>query len=316
MKLIKSFAVLCILLTFQRKTASAQVVWGVDSSRTEYRDDAGLQGNAGAKSGFYNALKPVNFPAGATNWWHLLDVRHSGATNNYAMQFAGSFFDQSLYFRKTNNNPAQTWSRVLTETDGKVGIGISNAADKLHIQGSTTSLRMNPDFHGGSYIYSYNDTVYTPLVFQSVNFQVLTGTNALTERLRVTESGNVGIGTSNPQEKLSVNGNILAKRVRVSQNWADYVFDPAYTLKPLNEVHHFIQANKHLPDMPAAKVIEQEGLDLGEIIKQQQVKIEELTLYVIDQDKRSTAQQALIEQQAALLKQLESQVQQLQKSRR
>lgn len=88
--------------------------YGNADSRTETRDNAGLQGNAGAQSGFYETNNPVNFPAGATNWWHLIDTRHSNSGNNYAMQIAGSFFDQRIYYRKTNNNPSQPWSEFVT----------------------------------------------------------------------------------------------------------------------------------------------------------------------------------------------------------
>ncbi|MGQ7855244.1 hypothetical protein ACUN24_13500 [Pedobacter sp. WC2501] len=93
------------------------------NAQTAIRDNAGLQGNAGAVSGFFETIAPVNYPAGASSWWHLLDVRHSNNINNYAMQFAGSFFNQDLYFRKTNNNPGQPWQKVVMESDGKVGIG-------------------------------------------------------------------------------------------------------------------------------------------------------------------------------------------------
>jgi hypothetical protein len=84
------------------------------------RADAGLQGNAGARSGFYQTSAPApaaNWYTGANSWQHLLDVRHSNNANNYAMQFAGSFFDQELRFRKTNNNPAQPWLRIVTEPE-------------------------------------------------------------------------------------------------------------------------------------------------------------------------------------------------------
>jgi len=97
--------------------ASGIVYWGISGTRTETRDNAGLQGNAGAKSGFYEtstATSAENWPTGASSWWHLLDVRHNNSTNNYAMQLAGSFFDQKLYFRKTNANSAQSWTEILT----------------------------------------------------------------------------------------------------------------------------------------------------------------------------------------------------------
>jgi hypothetical protein len=64
--------------------------------RTRNRTNAGLQGNNGATSGFFETAAPVNFPTNASSWWHLLDVRHSNTANNYAMQFSGSFFDQNL----------------------------------------------------------------------------------------------------------------------------------------------------------------------------------------------------------------------------
>ncbi|TCC97694.1 hypothetical protein [Pedobacter hiemivivus] len=100
------------------------------------RNDAGLQGDAGAVSGFYDANVPVNFPTGASSWWHLLDVRHSNTINNFAMQFAGSFFNQELFFRKTNDSPTTAWSRVLLETDGKVGIGTTDTKGyKLAVAG-------------------------------------------------------------------------------------------------------------------------------------------------------------------------------------
>jgi len=101
--------------------------WGSNSMRTEVRNDAGLQGNAGARSGFFETGAPVNFPSGAASYWHLLDVRHINTANNYAMQLAGSFYDQNLWFRKTNNNPAQGWVRLLSTADLQGGMTFGGA---------------------------------------------------------------------------------------------------------------------------------------------------------------------------------------------
>jgi len=107
--------------------ASGTFGFGNANQRTESRDNAGLRGDAGAQSGFFETASPSNYPAGASSWWHLIDCRHSNTTNNYAMQFAGSFYDQKLYFRKTNNNAAQAWSQIYTSSDGGIIIcGSSN----------------------------------------------------------------------------------------------------------------------------------------------------------------------------------------------
>ncbi len=102
-------------------------------------------------------------------------------------------------------------------------------------------------------------------------------------------TGNVGIGTDNPTYKLSVNGNIRSKEVVVESGWADYVFERSYTLRPIEELELFIRENKHLPNIPSAKEIEQSGLHLGELQKKMMEKIEELTLYIIQQQKEIEA---------------------------
>ncbi len=107
----------------------------------------------------------------------------------------------------------------------------------------------------------------------------------------VQSSGNVGIGTEAPGDfKLAVEGKIGARKVVVKQGaWADYVFDPSYNLPTLKEVELFIKTHRHLPDIPSAKEIEQKGLDLGDNQATLLKKIEELTLYIIEQDKKIAA---------------------------
>jgi hypothetical protein len=109
--------------------------------------------------------------------------------------------------------------------------------------------------------------------------------------------GNVGIGTSSPSERLSVNGNIRAKKVIVSQSgWSDYVFDDNYQLKPLSELAKFIKQNKHLPDIPSAKEVEEKGISVGDNQALLLKKIEEITLYLIELKKENEQQQQLIDQ--------------------
>jgi len=166
--------------------ASGVAYWGNSGTRTETRYDAGAMG---VRSGFYETSAPApaaNWPAGASGWWHLLDIRHSNTGNNYAMQFAGSFFDQDLYFRKTNNNAAQPWVKILTTANGVDGSGTLNYVPKWTPDGTTL---------GNSQIFD-------------------NGTN-------------VGIGTTSPGQKLTVNdGNIdvigSAGGLRLgASNWSD-----------------------------------------------------------------------------------------------
>ena len=87
--------------------------------------------------------------------------------------------------------------------------------------------------------------------------------------------------------RLFVRGGILAEEIRIRSyvNWADYVFAEDYKLMPLTEVEMYIADNGHLPNMPSAEEVEKEGLELGNIVKLQQEKIEELTLHLIEQEK-------------------------------
>ena len=137
--------------------------------------------------------------------------------------------------------------------------------------------------------------------------------------LRLDNNGNVRIGTTAPDAtnpaklqvdgrvfvgtpstatndydanyKLLVNGKVLVRNeVYVKQDgigWADYVFAKDYKLMPLQEVEQHIQEKGHLPNMPSASEVEKDGIAVGDIIKRQQEKIEELTLYLIEMKKQN-----------------------------
>lgn len=88
--------------------------------------------------------------------------------------------------------------------------------------------------------------------------------------------------------QLAISGNILASKVVVknSTNWPDYVFKPDYTLPSLCEVEQYIKINGHLQDIPNEKEIADKGIDVGSIEEKLLKKVEELTLYLIQQQKR------------------------------
>jgi hypothetical protein len=96
-------------------------------------------------------------------------------------------------------------------------------------------------------------------------------------------NGKVGIGTITPGDfRLAVAGTIGAQKVKVTQTgWADYVFEPDYALPSIDSIAGYVREHKHLPEIPSAKEVKKEGIDLGEMNKKLLAKIEEQMLYII-----------------------------------
>jgi len=118
--------------------------------------------------------------------------------------------------------------------------------------------------------------------------------------LTIGTDGNVGIGIGTAQAicKLEVNGTIHAKEVLVDINapLADFVFNKSYKLMPLNQVEQYVNTTSHLPEMPSASEVKEKGMNMGEMQNKLLQKVEELTLYVIEQQKTINQQSAKIEE--------------------
>lgn len=208
---------------------------------------------------------------------------------------------------------------------GNVGIGMSVPEYKLHIRSENEStVKIDGQnslvlFHDKTsnaqygFIRAWTDAPFNPAGYYGLEIGVppvvggdppkrlLFSTNYAL-RMVIMENGNVGIGTTNPDPyyKLSVNGNVRAKEIRVNSNWADYVFEDNYRLRPLTEVETFIRQHKHLPGIKDAKSIQEEGLDLSSMQTKMMEKIEELTLYLIEANKKIeklTAEMNILKQQ-------------------
>jgi len=139
----------------------------------------------------------------------------------------------------------------------------------------------------------------------SMRFQVRSNNANFSDALRIQTNGKISIGNSSliPTQagsadvsnyKLFVEGGILSEEVRVAlkTTWADYVFAPSYKLKTIDEVATFIKDNGHLPNVPSAKQVEADGINVAEMAKIQMEKIEELTLYIIELKKEIDALKA------------------------
>jgi hypothetical protein len=183
--------------------------------------------------------------------------------------------------------------------DGNVGIGTTTPGEELTVVGKIRAANAadeidNIDINRGASNANIEWTGSGDLRFRYDG----------TTHAVIDQGGNVGIGTSSPAEALHVCGNIRAvgniTALGLVQSLfpgacPDYVFESDYELMPLDELGEFIRREKHLPNVPSAEVVERDGIDLGGFSMRLLEKTEELTLYVLDQDKRLSERAAEIE---------------------
>lgn len=135
-----------------------------------------------------------------------------------------------------------------------------------------------------------------------------------TPAMIINAAGSVRIGnTTAPADyKLAVDGTIGARKLKVTQEtWADYVFDSAYLLQPLQQLEQYILNNKHLPEIPSAATVKKEGIDLGDNQALLLKKVEELTLYIIQQNKDIQEQKKAMQIQQEKMLEIEKELEAL-----
>jgi hypothetical protein len=180
--------------------------------------------------------------------------------------------------------------------DGNVGLGTASPGAPLHISkpGISNALIETTSDSYATIGFKSNGKMWELSKRPSGESDAFSlfyhnGTNWIfPQYFTVTTTGNVGIGTADPKGyKLAVNGNAIFEKVKVQPylNWSDYVFYPNYRLRPLSEVEQYIKQYQHLPEVPSAAEVEKNGLDLGDNQATLLKKIEELTLYLIEQNK-------------------------------
>ncbi len=161
---------------------------------------------------------------------------------------------------------------------------------KAYKNGTKTDFYLVPNpneytsFAVNSFSYGHTlDSKFVQIALQSSPPALPEVSFAIVPSLMTDGDGNVGIGAPAVLgQKLSVNGNIRAREIKVeTANWPDYIFNEEYRVPSLEEVDEFIQSNKHLPGVPKAEIVEKEGYSLSDMDKVLLKKIEEMTLQLI-----------------------------------
>ena len=207
-----------------------------------------------------------------------------------------------------------TWQTPVADADwtisganlyraaGDVGIGTSSPSAALHIKQVGTAIGDGIRFQSAT---SSEDWYMFMDINDDFNFR-----NDASNFMKIEKNtGNVAIGTVIAAgHRLSVDGKIACEEVLVelSGSWPDYVFKSDYDLKSLDEVKKHITLKGHLPGVPSAQEVENNGIQVGEMNKILMEKVEELTLYILQQEDNLNTQKEMIEAQAKRLDALES----------
>lgn len=191
------------------------------------------------------------------------------------------------YFRIGTNNS----ERLRISANGNVGVGTSSPSQQLQLTSNKPVIRLQHTSDG--------TTAHAWLEFFDSNSRMgyvgfgSSGNNNFHFNNEAGgdfhfENGSIGVGTATTgTHKLAVEGTIGAREIKVESGaWSDFVFETDYELKPLKEVETFIAENKHLPEIPSEAEVLENGINLGEMDAKLLQKIEELTLYLIEQNKK------------------------------
>lgn len=179
----------------------------------------------------------------------------------------------------SSGGTAHAYSKATVEHSDDAMISILTPNDKIGYFGFADN---NDTFVAGIQYHHSEDNMY----FRVNNH----GTNDAD--LMIKSNGNVGIGTATPGNKLEVNGTIRSKEVIVeATSWPDFVFKTDYNMPSLSFVENYIKEHGHLPNIPSQQEVEENGQSLGETQKLLLQKIEEMTLYIIELNKKIEAQE-------------------------
>ncbi len=216
------------------------------------------------------------------SWFNASSIDVNGGIGGGALLI--NYFCGKDVFMCTGNNGGLVamGKKVSAAQSMKIGYDGTSVID----MNSSLTIHQNTNAANGVKVNTYNNSI------KAFTIEYLDGTSPF----RVYGNGKTQIGVGQPKvggsasgAMLSVDGLILAKEVKIAianTHWADYVFEKEYKLMPLKDVEKFIANNKHLPEVPNTLEVENNGIDVVEINATLLKKVEELTLYLIEQNKR------------------------------
>ncbi|ELR68767.1 hypothetical protein C900_05863 [Fulvivirga imtechensis AK7] len=260
--------------------------WNSVTSHTSIHADNGTFNGRLLVGGSISAVSSFQLDPKGTASGDLYGIRVTETGNNTT---------KLHIFRRFTSDDSDK-DRMVIDNTGNIGIGTSSPTAKLDISASGDGAELLRFSTERSWVFKQTGTGISAhlalegnkkFIIQNSSQEVmhwLSGYNGYSYF-----KGSMGIGTENIGSfKLAVEGKIGAREVQVTSvsPWPDYVFKEGYKLTPLEELEIHLKKNKHLPGIPTAKEVEENGVNLGEMNAKLLEKVEELTLYLIEIKKR------------------------------
>jgi len=240
-------------------------------------------------SGYMNGSEQIVSNKGGIGVYFASNNKTGIRFNGSEPQVFWSSSSRDLTFVNLNTSTTP----LTLNRNGKVGVNTSNWSSNhnLHVEGgaiadysvvqSSTDWGTSDDYMG---MY-FSDNPELRWKSDSTNYFEFKAEDTGEVPLRLTSSGKVGINTDNfvGDYNLYIAGTSVAEEmyVRLQDDWGDFVFEKDYDLMPLAQLDDYLKVYKHLPDFPSAAEVEKDGLALGETERLLTIKVEELTLYIL-----------------------------------
>lgn len=260
--------------------------------------NAQSEGNKIQSTGFVGVgtLSPINRLTVDPHGKGGILVGTTGADSTFMIFELSAGKDGYGKIQAVKNSGTNYGDLALNFDGGNVGIGMGAAAPttKLDVNGTIHSNGLNTEagfelgpLKTGTALLPYIDFHYGPGIVEDYNVRIYNDANNTLSISSMSSANTI----------VRVAGNIITKKIKVTQTpWADFVFADDYKLPPLMEVENYIKSNKHLSEIPSAEEVKKNGIDVGEMNQKLLQKVEELTLYLIQQQKMIDEQNKRITQ--------------------